>query len=126
MQGQGRGSVSRLSIFSLYFSDELLLYLLSQREAEMVKYWSPTGYGLQESLKMINQVCVLATFVFFFSQMLSYAIYIIATRKHLPQGGKKNQRFKGKPIMMQETTSCKNSLLLLLHHPLPHLLLALQ
>lgn len=29
-----------------------------------------------------------------FSQMLSYTIYIIATRKHLPQEGKKNQRFQ--------------------------------
>jgi hypothetical protein len=29
-----------------------------------------------------------------FSQMLSYTIYIIATRKHLPQEEKKNQRFQ--------------------------------
>ncbi len=67
----------------------------------MVKYWSPTGYGLQVSLNMIKQVCVcwlllsfFSDFLLVFSQMLSYTIYIIATRKHLSREGKKNQRFQ--------------------------------
>jgi hypothetical protein len=55
MQGQGRGSaVSRLGVFSLYFSDELLCYLLHQREGEMTQFWSP--YGMKTSLKIIKQV----------------------------------------------------------------------
>ncbi len=82
MQGQGRGSVSRLGIFSFYFSNELLLYLLSQREAEMVKYWSPTGYGLQVSLKMIKQVCALATFVFFFRLSNGFLTDVIIYHLH--------------------------------------------
>ena len=56
MEGQGRGNISRLKIFSLYFSDELLSFITSKRESEMAQYWSPTGYGLTLNLKMIKQV----------------------------------------------------------------------
>ncbi len=56
MEGQERGKISKLKIFSLYFSEELLSFITSKRESEMAEHWSPTGYGLTLNLKMIKQV----------------------------------------------------------------------
>jgi len=51
-----RNHLSRLAVFSLYFSDEFLSYLLFQREAEMSTYWAPSRLGLVVNLQLIKQV----------------------------------------------------------------------
>jgi len=58
MEGQGRKGISSLKIFSLYFSDDLLSYLMEQREDEMAQFWSPSGYGLTLNLQMVKQVYI--------------------------------------------------------------------
>lgn len=51
-----RGHMTRLAVFSLYFSDAFIFALLSRRENEMRTYWSPTGYSITVDLRMIKQV----------------------------------------------------------------------
>jgi hypothetical protein len=53
----GRNNITRLAVFSLYFTDDFLSYLLERRESEMATYWSPSGYGLKVNLQIIKQVC---------------------------------------------------------------------
>jgi hypothetical protein len=52
--------MTRLAVFSLYFSDAFIFALLSRRENEMRTYWSPTGYSITVDLRMIKQVRKLA------------------------------------------------------------------
>ena len=52
----GRNNITRLAVFSLYFTDDFLSYLLERRESEMATYWSPSGYGLKVNLQIIKQV----------------------------------------------------------------------
>ena len=92
-----RNNITRLAVFSLYFTDDLLLYLLERRESEMATYWS-SGLSIRVNLQTIKQVCFLKAFLFTFDsylyiQMLALTIYIIGTRKFLPHEGKKGQRF---------------------------------
>ena len=51
-----RSSFTRLGVFSLYFTDDLLSYLLGKREVEMATYWSSSGYGIKVNLQAIKQV----------------------------------------------------------------------
>ena len=51
-----RRSFSRLAIFSLYFTDIFLSYLINQREAEMAAHWSSSGFAIRVNLKVIKQV----------------------------------------------------------------------
>ena len=44
---------SRLSVFSLYFSDEFLSYIICCTESEMAANWSPLGYGVKLNLQIM-------------------------------------------------------------------------
>ena len=60
-----RNNITRLAVFSLYFTDDILSSLLERRECEMATYWSPTGYSLKVNLQLIKQVCPLCKKIFF-------------------------------------------------------------
>jgi hypothetical protein len=51
-----RNNITRLSIFSLYFSDDFLSFLLERREPEMETHWSTSG--LKVNIQIIKQVCL--------------------------------------------------------------------
>ena len=51
-----RNNITRLAVFSLYFTDDFLSYLLERRESEMATYWS-SGLSIRVNLQAIKQVC---------------------------------------------------------------------
>ena len=74
-----RNNIMRLAVFSLYFTDDLLLYLLERRESEMATYWS-SGLSIRVNLQTIKQVCFLKAFLFTFD---SYLLYTDVSFDHL-------------------------------------------
>ncbi len=128
MEGQGRKWISSLKIFSIYFSDELLSYLLEQREPEMAQHWSPSGYGLTLNLQMIKQVCLseetyflilLSSHSFFFSFSEPYRCLptqstLLGQGRFYHMKERKINIFSEMPTKMQGTIFLENVPLLLL------------